>query len=76
MIIRYISGPHTGKTADVLRSLARQLIDSGEAIQIDHNPELERLKAATAEEEKPEPPPTIVPIVIEQQGKRIRKRKN
>lgn len=76
MNIRYLVGPNAGKTADVLREIARQFIRDGIAEAIDTRPDFEGIVDATRKEEKPQEP-IYIPVVIEQpepKKKTIRKR--
>jgi alpha-glucuronidase len=73
MNIRYLVGPNKGKTADVLREIAKQFIRDGIAESIDTRPDFQGIVDATKKPE-PEPQHTVVPIIIEQPKKTIRKR--
>lgn len=73
MNIRYLTGPNAGKTADVLREIARQFIRDGIAEEIRDRPDFQGIVDATRKPEA-EPQQTVVPIIIEQPKKTIRKR--
>lgn len=73
MNIRYIRGPKAGKTADVLNRYGRELIAAGDAVEISNRPDFQGIVDATAKPE-PEPQQVILPVVIEQPKKTIRKR--